>query len=230
MKIGSTAAFFVKRITPHILIVALLVAPAICGLTQDKSAVVQPDYEKWQRVSIGMTEAELIQLLGKPEGGMRVQDNPELLQGGVTSWIYWTLFPRSKVFPGGIHFLVFMTQGKVMEKRDPHGGVLSTDGKPTIPKLLLPQNGVQFRNYSSGMVDLRWRPSAGRLPISYDVELDLSTGEQPESWFEQNHTTAEEPYLAVVAGGIQPHRWRVRAKNALGTSGWSEYFYFAITN
>jgi hypothetical protein len=220
----------VKRIAQHILIAALLVATAIFGLTQDKSGAVQPDYEKWQRVSIGMTEEQVIQLLGEPEGGgMKVQDHPDLIQGGTTAWTYWTLFPRSKVFPGGIHFIVWMSKGRVMSKHDPHGGVLSTDGKPTIPKLMLPQNGTKFGHYTSGPVDLRWLPSAGQLPLSYDVEVDLSADDPPEKWFEQNHTTADEPYLAIVAGGIQPHRWRVRAKNALGTSGWSEYSYFAIT-
>jgi len=178
-----------------------------------------------------MTEGELIQLLGEPEGGgMKVHDHPDLLQGGTTPWTYWTLFPRSKVFPGGIYFLVWMSKGKVVQKRDPHGGAVSIDGKPTIPKLMLPQNGTRFSKYPSGVIDLRWLPSAGQLPNSYDVEFDLSGEEQSGPWFEQNHTSAEEPYLAVVAGGIQPHRWRVRAKNALGVSGWSDYSYFAITN
>ena len=122
-----------------------------------------------------------------------------------------------------------MSNGKVAGKRDPHGGVFSTDGKPTTPILMLPADGSRFVHYSSGVVDFRWLPSAGQQPISYDVELDLSAENPAEHWFKQNHTTVDEPYLAAIAGGMQPHRWRVRAKNALNVSPWSKYSYFEIT-
>ncbi|MEP7015639.1 MAG: hypothetical protein ABI925_09375 [Verrucomicrobiota bacterium] len=219
-----------KRRKHHLLVVAISLITNVAALAQDKSAIVQPNYEAWKLVSNGMTEVEVIQILGKPESGLRLEEMGQD-RSGTTAWHYWTLYPRSKVFPGGVHFLVWMKEGKVFSKSDPHGGDSSLDGKPTVPRLCLPQDKTQFTRSESHIVDLRWLPSAGQCPMIYDVELDLSTQDEPggpERWFTQTHTPADEPYLAVGTGGVQPHRWRVRARNALGISDWSNYFYFEI--
>ena len=201
----------------------------VAFVSQGALAQTTPDYKAWKQVKEGMTETSLIELLGPPEHGMRITDHQNLERADtVTQWTYWTLYPRSEVFPGGIYFSVWMRQGKVMGKNDPHKGVYSESGLPTPPILLLPRNGSEFATGDGHIIDLRWTPAAGKYPMQYDVELDISTGANPENWGEQNHISTEEPYLAVVRGGSQPHRWRVRAKNSAGVGEWSEYFYFQV--
>jgi hypothetical protein len=41
--------------------------------------------------------------------------------------------------------------------------------------------------------------------------------------------TSDAPYDAYAFGGRQPGRWRVRARNSVGESQWSEYRHFEFT-
>ena len=81
-----------KRVLRRALIIACFFAAAAGALTEDRVGLIQPDYDKWQRVKKGMTEDEVTQLLGQPEGGgMKIKDHPELAEGGTTARQYWPL-------------------------------------------------------------------------------------------------------------------------------------------
>jgi len=108
---------------------------------------------------------------------------------------------------------------------------------PTVPTPISPANRSIFTHYPR-TTKLNWNPSDGTQPITYSVEVQYTwCGDFNEfgSWTEGRYN------LAATSGeinnteytfnfvGAQPGRWRVKAKNSYGESGWSEWWYFRFT-
>jgi len=182
---------------------------------------VQPDYVKWESVKVGMTEEELKNLLGKPLAN--AGDSPGLIFGRIKF--------ASPSMPDSFDFYVLIHEGKVLETGHPFGGDLSTNGKPTTPVLIYPQDRSKFDHFPR-FVDLRWYPSSGKYPMRYAVEVESGNykvdgnGRRAVVYNNEVEITSELPYAAFAFGGKNPGRWRVKAKNALGESNWSEWRLF----
>ncbi|MCY3019004.1 MAG: hypothetical protein NTW87_08250 [Planctomycetota bacterium] len=176
---------------------------------------VIPSLDKWQTIAKGTSEEEVRKILGAPL--------EEWNANGVRFLTYGRIRFSSDSLPDAYEFTITITDGIVRNVYDPHLGHLSKDGLPTIPSLIAPNNKSQF-DYYPRLLDLRWVPSSGEYPIEYSIEVEYSNGGQ-EYRLEKTYSS-DIPYLAIsfVAKGFG--RWRVRSKNRLGNSDWSDWSYF----
>lgn len=182
---------------------------------QAGAGITQPHYASWQQVTNGMSEAQVRAVLGDPCSTVGSNRG----SGFGYFWIYGTVVPSSARFPSPYEFVVFFTDGKVLQTDDPFDGALSADGLPTKPVLIYPQSKTVFSHYPRN-VDLRWYPSSGEYPMEYKVEiLTVSSNEE----------TTVEPVLTTSVPGANEVRWRVKAINRRGESPWSEYRTFTFT-
>jgi len=115
----------------------------------------------------------------------------------------------------------------------------SSLGRPSAPKLISPRNQSVF-NYYPRSVTFQWTDSEGAKPIRYVFELQFtSEGDFTKfgDWKKGGRTwPAGQPITDLVFTeykidwvGVQPGRWRVKAVNSYGESGWSEWYYFRFT-
>ena len=167
--------------------------------------------------------AELEKLLGKPTN----QPGPEgdYKPSVVYNWNYGYVAKKSEVFPKDFAFVVGVRMGKVWSKEDPFGGVpVSSDGLPTVPKLMSPPDETVFDHYPR-FVDFRWYASSGDYPMSYEIEVD--TLRLSGEWLQgRGSSKVNVPYFSHSHAGANRGRWRVRAVNSKGKGEWSDYFYF----
>lgn len=204
-------------------------------------------------LEVGMTESEVLELLGPPikrvtkesviaSMGVDLSEGfvPEFLRSPditlVFPWTYGRIKFDSPVMPGEYDFQVGFVKGKVDSIDDPFDGQLSPDGVPTTPVPIVPQDKTVFAHYPR-FVDLRWTLSSGEYPMTYDVaiesavdDIDVSHVELRPFKFDADeslHTPI--PYTTINYYGASTGRWRVRAKNRLGASAWSPYRYFQFT-
>ncbi len=181
---------------------------------------VQPNYARWQSVRIGMTRDEVAALLGpsKPYPDHGPKDTYSIY-----GHVQFPLVPH----PGTYLFMLgFDENGRVFTKADPFGGVFSTDGKPSKPKVFTPPEGAVFAHYPR-IVDMRWYPASGVYPIRYEIEV--GHGLEISGPFSSEIIETECPlpyYVGCYFGGDQPGRFRVRGRNRLGTGEWSDYRHF----
>ncbi len=196
-----------------------------------KPEFIQPDYAAWAKIQKGMTETEVVRLLGEPlKRGKPPQRIVELDPSVILTyrWVYGRIDFKSPAVFVPYEFCVRFSSGRVFEKEDPFGAQLSTDGKPTVPRLVYPLPGSVYDHFPR-YLDLRWYPSSGRYPMRYRLECQAG-GVYPGEW--QEHLVgkyeADIPYLLYLHGGSQPGRWRVKAVNAVGESGWSKWREFAF--
>jgi hypothetical protein len=181
---------------------------------------VQPDYDQWQAVRIGMTRRQVIELLGRPRCE---QFHFPTETYSTYGYLQLPMLPSPRAYS----FVIgFDPQGRVFTKSDPFGGVFSPDGRPSKPKIFTPPAHARFSHYPR-LVDMRWFPSSGRYPMRYEVEV---------GWGLDGHFTDQViesdlgfPYYVVEFVGDQPGRFRVRGNNALGVGEWSEYREFDFT-
>jgi hypothetical protein len=173
-----------------------------------------------------MSEEEVISLVGRPPLE-QANHPPSTVDIGPARWLYEWDFGElrfdSDAFPFSLRFLLLMSDGRVESIEDPFDHVVSRDGLPSTPDLMSPRDGVIFDHYPR-ILDLRWRPSAGLAPVVYDVETEFEN--QPGRFILDERVACSIPYYAVLFPGTQKGRWRVRAKNQLGASGWSLYRIF----
>ena len=208
---------------PAAVSVALLVYLCTVVAQDTKSAVeklTQPDYKRWKEVEKGMKKKEILKILGRPTKTQKPAGT-----GYLHDWEYGTVVQASAVFPEKYAFVLTFSNDELIAKADPFGSVLSRDGKPSHPKLIIPKGNQVFDHYPR-IVDLRWYPCSGQYPMQYVVEFD--TLNKPGGWVSQS-LRAESPYLAVSFGGMTKGRWRVKGKNSKGEGPWSEYRYFEFT-
>lgn len=180
---------------------------------------VTPSAEAWGALRRGMTEGEVLKLLGEP---VRRNEPVPNVTSDVTiasRWDYGDRCFESVAFPEPFHFYILLIDGRVDEIVDPFDRAVSRGGIPTVPKQILPSDMAVFEHYPR-FVDLRWTPSAGDLPLTYDIEVAVESANMPERY------SATSPYLAIAFSGKQRGRWRVRARNPRGTSDWSGHREF----
>jgi len=187
----------------------------------------QPDYQKWQSVSVKMDEQQVIELLGQPLAKPDPFDrNSDVLY----SWEYGYLTPKSAIFPRPLVFRIRFQRGKVFAVEDPFNGSFSQDGSPTIPQTIWAVDPPMFDHYPR-LLDLRWYPAAGIYPMRYEVEIGelryKGNAEVSNGWYTKVIAT-DIPYLANEFDGDSRGRWRVRAINSKGTGDWSEYREFVF--
>lgn len=221
--------------------------------------LAMPDLARWQNLKVGMPRDQVRELLGlaMEEGGGRERDKEQVVKmyvdAGVPksqaeaiwkkqsesavfieSWRYGRLEFNSPQMPTDFSFSINLDDHKVVSFRDPFGGRLSLDGRPTTPELMLPYDHTKF-DHGPKFVDARWQPSCGEYPMEYRLELTFGHEVYDDrarkiriKWYDAFPQAYESriPYLAIVAPGENACRWRVKAKNRLGESGWSEYRHF----
>ncbi len=200
---------------------------------------VQPDYEKWAAVQMGMSRDEVVALLGPPldnkySGGKARPTDAHYSYG----YLQMPMVPHPRTY----EFLVsFDGDGEVDGKIDPFNGRFSVDGSPTSPEIIIPTNHTVFSHYPR-ILDCRWYPSSGIYPMTYTFELGAGDSFDAEGFSEEFHeesykqlfdqeieTDLAIPFFMTDFVGAQPGRFRVKAKNKIGESDWSEYRYFSFT-
>jgi len=195
-----------------------------------KPKAVQPPYDKWQAVRIGMSREEVVKILGKPrQDKLFPGTSPHWLEYG---YIQLPFCPHPRTY----RFLIGLDDdGKVWIISDPFNGRFSHDGVPTQPELIIPAEGQVFSHYPR-LLDVRWYPASGVYPITYTVEIGWFPfpelkGAPPEYEWQDDivETELAAPYFVRSFGGAQPGRVRVRARNKLGQSPWSVHRTFRFT-
>ena len=188
---------------------------------------VQPDYEKWAAVRIGMSRDDVVSQLGPPLddeflGGKSRPTDPYYSYG----YLQMPMLPHPRTYD----FLIgFDDDGTVFTKIDPYNGRFSTDGSPTSPEIIIPTDRAAFSHYPR-ILDCRWFPSSGLYPMTYIFELGAGQPFGPEQFHgEEIESDLPIPFFMTTFGGAQPGRFRVKAKNKLGESDWSDYRYFSFT-
>jgi hypothetical protein len=188
----------------------------------------QPDYAKWQSITEGMDEGDVIDRLGQP---LAKPDPFDRNSDVAYTWEYGYVAPRSVVFPRPLMFRIWFTRGKVWKVEDPFNGAFSKDQTPTPPQPLGPNVAPAYTHYPRWL-DLRWYPSSGQCPMRYEVEIgELHLNGNPDvagGWNTKVISSAI-PYLAAEAEGAGQGRWRVRAVNSSGVSDWSDYCDFSFS-
>ncbi|MCE5269019.1 MAG: hypothetical protein LLG00_14175 [Planctomycetaceae bacterium] len=206
------------------------------------ASFVQPDYAAWQKIKNNMTEAEVVRVLGEPLEREKPSADPIAADPSthrLYRWTYGRLDFKSPRVPDTDYFEIYFDKGRVSHKCDPFGGQLSTDGTPTVPRLIYPTSGASYDHYPR-YVDARWCPSSGQYPMHYTVETQFGNGgprmqngrhvADPVVWEPHSIATAraDVPYHLIVHGGKNSGRWRVKAINARGESEWSPYREFTF--
>ena len=141
----------------------------------------------------------------------------------MTAWYYgWLLFSDTSV-PHEFVFAIEFQNGEVVQISSPFDGPLSTDGKPTTPSPFAPAFRAKI-GYFPRIVDFRWTPSSGQYPMEYQIEIDHQL--DPSRYISMCRKTLSTVHLAYSYGSMGTGRWRVRAKNKIGESDWTDYRYF----
>lgn len=197
--------------------------------------VVAPDYRKWGEVRAGMTEAEVVRVLGSPIVVDFVPDDYGWDPACVKTIAYGHIRFGGALVPGEYRYYIDFQMDKVIRKVDPFGGRLSPDGRPTTPVMISPPPATEFEHYPR-YLDLRWHPSSGAYPITYTVQIasgrraDERLGAPSErQWCDAYELLVDYPYAAVKLANRGRGRWRVRAANRLGTSEWSAWSPFEFS-
>jgi thiol-disulfide isomerase/thioredoxin len=179
---------------------------------------VQPDEKNWALLRTGMSEREVVKLIGEPMQAKQANSGERVyvLQWGHVKY-------HSPCMPGGFAFLVLFANGKVERFGDPFGAPPSSDGIPTTPQPEFPLNGKAVHDIGR-FVDYRWTPSSGKHPVSYDIEEQVDESFEPNKriWGARSLFSVDLPYVSDTRPN-QTFRWRVRAKNPLGASEWSQW-------
>ncbi len=119
---------------------------------------IQPPYDRWQAVRIGMTREEVLKLLGRPRCKQTSFPTETYLTYG---YLQLALLP----YPRTYRFLIgFDKQDRVFTKVDPFGGVFSPDCRPSKPIIFTPPNNTRFSHYPR-LVDVCWFPASGQYPM-----------------------------------------------------------------
>ena len=187
---------------------------------------IQPDYDKWTAVRVGMSRDETTALLGPPlddryRGGKSSPTDPYYSYG----FLQMPMVPHPRTYA----FLIgFGSDGKVFTKMDPFNGRFSVDGSPTVPEIIIPADETVFSHYPR-IVDCRWFPSSGVYPITYTFELGVKEDRGDRYLDEALDSDLPIPFFMTHFSGAQRGRFRVRARNRIGQSDWSVYHHFKFT-
>jgi hypothetical protein len=187
------------------------------------SRTVQPDYAKWQSVVLGMTRDQVIALLGRPLKDPYSAPKPRKADPYYHyGYLQMPMMPYVRTYR---FYVGFNDQGMVFTKADPFGGIFSSDGKPSKPRIFTPPDGSVFRHYP-WVLDMRWNPVSGKYPMRYEVEFGASLDMAGPFSSQVLESELPFPYCVMNHCGPQPGRFRVRGRNKLGVGEWSDYCYF----
>ena len=187
-----------------------------------------PPLLAWKKIEKGMTEQQVLDLLGEPVQRMPREPSPK---SRINSdkywypWLYGELRFHSDAFPADSPFLfqVRFHKGIVEDCLDPFDHEILDNGHPTTPKSLTPPDRTTFKNNSPRWLDLRWGPVAGEGVITYDVEVNTNIYADELLRMRRDLVVVSQstqiPYLPFWASGM-PGWWRVRARNHLAASEW----------
>lgn len=180
---------------------------------------VQPDYRRWEAVQIGMPQEEVVALLGPP-----LKDPYRADANCAYGHLQMPMLPRKRTY---VFLIGYDEKGKVFKKVDPFMGKLSLDGTPSKPEIIIPISGSVFSHYPR-VLDCRWYPSSGEYPITYSFESSSASPLEPDIFYNpvELDTQIPIPFIMFNFVGSCPGRIRVKARNRLGESEWSNYCYF----
>lgn len=184
---------------------------------------VQPDYRKWEAVQVGMSRNEVVALLGPPlEDPYRADANCSY------GHLQMPMVPERRTY---VFLIGYDENERVFRKIDPFMGKLSLDGTPSIPEIIIPISRTAFSHYPR-VLDCRWYPSSGEYPITYTIEESWASPLEPEKFNNpvELDTQIPIPFYMLNFIGSCPGRIRVKARNRLGESEWSQYCYFSFAN
>lgn len=220
-------------------------------------ACVQPSYEAWDQIQIGMTVEEVRKLLGEPledhapapritkakqskKSKNRKKDATDKKRSDKASGettilvgrlVYGKVEFDAAEMPHPFHFTLLHSDGVVIEKKTPFLAALIPSGEASTPVLISPVFNARIFP-GQEIVDLRWAPSCGVYPMHYEVQVQKFLGHDDSSWSERQDETNYQS-IATFDDLTAPHasvtlhpglnRWRIRAKNELGMSEWSEW-------
>jgi len=150
-------------------------------VTEVQPLAVQPDLTKWQSLKVGMTEAEVTAVLGKPyQKDPRPAAETDAHIINLYSWQYGEISFNSFNTKATFRYAVIFHDGLVHEISDPWHGQFSSDGRPTPVELVGPESGTTLNHYPR-FLDFRWLPSAGVYPMEYEVALQVLEVNQHEA-------------------------------------------------
>jgi hypothetical protein len=192
-----------------------------------------PPPDDWIKIKPGMSEDDLMSLLGPP----LIRETPVPDQGDdvvrLYRWYYGALPIASSLVPCQYRFTVFLHDRRVVETEQPFEMTDLTVLKypaPSNVSLITPEEGQKFEHFPR-VADFRWQPAVGEYPMSYWIEISV---EQPPlvddsgqdvstkpRYFCLGSTRTEVPYFCTELPGSQGYKWRVRAANRHGKSDWT---------
>jgi len=176
--------------------------------------LIHPNYAAWRQLRLQMSKQEVRELLGPP----RVEC--------VHHWEYGFLRFPSQLFRIPYCFLLYFDPDRLVIVEHPFGSTTPREGKPSVPVIYYPQPESFYSHYPR-YFDIRWSPSAGTYPISYELHFQHEFDQR----FLGSYIVKDVAYPHFVGThpGAQRGRVRVRAVNSLGKSRWSEFSTFAFT-
>jgi hypothetical protein len=204
---------------------------AVGAKIASESALDFPAPAEWLKVELGMSEEEVLRILGRPivtePPAIQVSENTTVMN----RWRYGRLPVNDPSVPCGYLFNVYFHHGQVKMTEQPFDAddpTVLQFPKPSMPRLIYPSRMEKFHHYPR-IVDFRWQPSVGAYPIRYCVDISVEhqtvDGQIEEEPIEQ--IKVDIPYLCTGLPGKGRYRWRVKAKNTHGESDWTKAVPFA---
>lgn len=196
-----------------------------------RRSFVQPNHFRWGLVQLGMSQRTVIKLLGDPLGRDEPSEklkavapllgNTDVPATLVSRWTYGWLDFQAPSVPYIYYYKIEfdLKNDKVVGIADPFEDGITTHGRPSIPRLVSPQQTAVFACDFPHLLDLRWQPPSGEYPMTFEVEVE-------RTWIGRSTHEVSIPHHTIAHRGMNPGSWRVRAKNHHGTSNWSEFRTF----
>jgi len=178
----------------------------------NSSSIKEEVINNWQFLKEGMSEAEVLHLLGKPM-------KKKVYEGGYESiYYYGELVKKCSSYPEGINAEVQFINGKLIQYEN-----VSLEDSPL--KLLFPDKKMIFSHFPR-YVDLRWIPVLSKKFNSYRLQVDLRV--ENGKWQRMFLVRADVPYYCFSAGGASLYRWRVQGinKDRFLEGKWSQWREF----
>lgn len=192
--------------------------------------VMGVDIDNWSLLRPGMTMDELEALVGLPERGLPVEDDPF----GATELMlqYPSVHFDHPSLPGWPNMMIILDKATMTIDTvvDPFSKPLSASAL-AAPSLLCPEANASI-SYFPRYLDVRWRPCYAKAAVVYSVEvwkleqagwIALKTGKLPGSGATRVAVwTSTVPYAAGLLPMRGQYAWRVSACNsATGETAWS---------
>ena len=192
---------------------------------KSKRLVIQPDYQLWKQLAVGMTFNDVASLLGKP---IKTQEGEGNAVGAgrfvTTNWYFGVIALDSPQFPKPFWFTVVFFNGRLQSALAPFKN-FSIQGEPSTPTWVIPADRALV-SANTNTLDLRWEPASGDYPMHYEVEAALATGLVTPDYAVYFRGETDMPYMCVERPAPRG-RWRVRGVNSKGPGDWTEYSTFS---